>query len=158
NPINQGPGKITDLNRNGRIDAGDLLYPVSQGGWANGVSDDGDAYVDDIVGWNFVNNTNNPFDDNGHGTHVSGTIGALGNNGTGVAGVNWRVQLMPLKFLDATGSGDQLDAAAAIRYAADHGARVSNNSWGGGGSTPLYDAIDYARTKDFGGGAVGQVV
>ena len=85
-----------------------------------------------LVGWNFVNNTNNPFDDHGHGTHTAGTIGAMGNNGIGVVGVNWNVMIMPLKFLDSSGSGSDLAASQAIRYAADHGARVSNNSWGGG--------------------------
>src|SRR5262249_33643162 len=84
NPINQGPGKITDLNGNGYIDGGDLLFPTSKGGWANGISDDGDQYVDDIIGWDFANNDNNPLDDNNHGTHVAGILGATGNNGVGV--------------------------------------------------------------------------
>src|SRR5262249_51613619 len=87
---NQGAGKITDLDGDGRITAADILKPTSQGGWADGINEDGNtnstgtiSYTDDLVGWNFVSNTNNPFDDNGHGTHVSGTIGAMGNNGTG---------------------------------------------------------------------------
>ena len=80
---NQGAGKITDLNGNGCIDGGDLLKPTAQGGWADGVSDDGDRYVDDLIGWNFANNDNDPFDDYGHGTHVAGIIGAIGNNGIG---------------------------------------------------------------------------
>src|SRR6266540_2288765 len=95
----QGAGKITDLDGDHRITAADILKPVSQGGWADGISNDGDKYVDDLIGWNFVNNTNNPLDDHGHGTHVSGIIGAMGNNGVGVAGLNWNVQLMALKFL-----------------------------------------------------------
>ena len=150
-------GKITDVNGDGRIDAADILAPMRRtsaattpaGGWADGISEDGDtAHLDDLVGWNFVNNTNNPFDDHGHGTHTAGTIGAMGNNGVGVVGVNWTVQIMPLKFLDSTGSGSDLAAAAAIRYAADHGARVSNNSSGGGSGQPaISDAISYAATK-----------
>src|SRR5262245_14467078 len=106
NPINQGVGKITDLNHNGVIDAGDLLAPYNPdgtGGWADGTDGDGspnavkNGYVDDIVGWDFYHNDNNPFDGYGHGTHTAGTIGATGNNGTGVSGVNWDVSLMALK-------------------------------------------------------------
>jgi subtilisin family serine protease len=149
NAINQGPGKITDLNGNGRIDAGDILRPSASGGWANGVSDNGDGYVDDLIGWDFFNNDNNPMDDNNHGTHTTGTIAGIGNNAVGVAGVNWRAQIMVMKFLGAGGSGSDTGAAQCIRYAADHGARISNNSWGGGGfSSTLFNAIDYARTKN----------
>jgi hypothetical protein len=111
----------------------------------NGTDDDGNGYVDDWRGWDFVEDDNNPFDDNGHGTHVSGTIGALGNNGTGVAGVNWNVKIMPLKFLDWFGSGSLADAVSAVLYASSKGAHVTNNSWGGGGfSQALYDAIKQA--------------
>ncbi len=67
----------------------------------NGIDDDGNGFIDDIHGWDFANNDNNPIDDNGHGTHCSGTIGAVGNNGIGVAGVNWHVSIMGVKFLDA---------------------------------------------------------
>ena len=150
--INQGVGKITDVNGDSRIDAADILAPWKSdgtGGWADGISEDGDtAHLDDLVGWNFVNNTNNPFDDHGHGTHTAGTIGAMGNNGIGVVGVNWNVMIMPLKFLDSSGNGSDLGASQAIRYAADHGARVSNNSWGGGsGGATIYNAINYAYSK-----------
>jgi subtilisin family serine protease len=155
---NEGSGKITDINGDGVIDAADILSPMvknssgrdtGQGGWADGDSEDGDtAHPDDLVGWNFVNNTNNPFDDNGHGTHTAGTIGAIGNNGVGVVGVNWRVQIMPLKFLDSSGNGTDADAAAALVYAANHGARVSNNSYGGGGySQTMINALNYAAGK-----------
>ena len=63
----------------------------------NGIDDDHNGYIDDIQGWNFIANTSDPIDDNGHGTHVAGTIGAVGNNAIGVAGVNWQVRIMPLK-------------------------------------------------------------
>ncbi len=150
NPVNIGAGKITDLNGNGYIDAGDILKPAAQGGWANGVSDDGDGYVDDLVGWNFVNNTNNPFDDNGHGTHVSGTIGAVGNNGIGVTGINWKTQIAALKFLDSSGSGSTANAVAALNYATAHGIQVTNNSWGGGGfSSALNTAISNAQAHGY---------
>ncbi len=108
----------------------------------NGLDDDGNGYVDDIHGWDFVNNDADPSDDRGHGTHVSGIIGAAGNNGLGVAGVAWRVSLMPLKFLDEAGVGTTADAAAALEYATLKGAHISNNSWGGGGfSSVLREAI-----------------
>ena len=72
---------------------------------SNGVDDDGNGYIDDWRGWDFVNDDNNPFDDNGHGTRTAGTIGASGNNGLGISGVNWNVSLMALKFLCASGTG-----------------------------------------------------
>ena len=108
----------------------------------DGIDNDGNGYVDDVHGWDFVNNDNDPFDDNGHGTHVAGTIGASGNNGVGVAGVNWNVQIMPLKFIGANGQGTADDAVRAILYATRMGAVVSNNSWGGEDfSQALEDAI-----------------
>lgn len=114
----------------------------------NGVDDDGNGKIDDWKGWNFLDNTNNPFDDNMHGSHCAGTIGAEGNNGVGVVGVNWRVKLMPLKFLDSRGSGSTVGAIDAIIYAANLGVDVLSNSWGGGGfSTAMENAIKYANTK-----------
>lgn len=100
---------------------------------SNGVDDDGNGYIDDWQGWNFVANTNRPMDDNGHGTHVAGTIAATGNNAKGVTGVTWRASLVPLKFLDANGDGYLSDVIAAIDYATSIKAFASNNSWGGGG-------------------------
>src|SRR6478736_6542949 len=108
----------------------------------DGIDNDHNGYVDDWRGWDFINNDNNPTDDNGHGTHVAGTVGAVGNNGTGVIGVNWNVQLMPLKFIGADGTGDVAGAVAALRYATAMGVRVTNNSWGDTEySQALYDAI-----------------
>lgn len=113
----------------------------------NGIDDDGNGYVDDWRGWDFVNNDNDPFDDNSHGTHVAGTIGGVGNNSIGVVGVNWTVKMVGLKFLDAGGSGYTDDAVDAVQYAATKvsGVRLTSNSWGGGGySQALKDAIDAA--------------
>jgi subtilisin family serine protease len=109
----------------------------------NGQDDDGNGYVDDIRGWNFVDATNTPMDGQGHGTHTAGTMGAVGNNGIGVAGVNWHCQLMPLRFLDNTGNGIISDAADALHYVADFRRRgvnikITNNSWGGGGYSSTF--------------------
>jgi subtilisin family serine protease len=107
----------------------------------NGIDDDRNGFVDDVHGWDFANGDGDPFDDEGHGTHVAGTIGAVGNNGVGVTGVNWAVSIMALKFLGSDGSGSTSDAIAAINYATrmrrDFGVNVvaTNNSWGGGGSS-----------------------
>jgi subtilisin family serine protease len=84
------------------------------------------------VGYNFVSNNANPADDNGHGTHVSGIIGAVGDNRVGVTGVDWHVQLMPLKFLDSSGSGYTSNAVRAMNFAVNHGAKIVNASFGGG--------------------------
>jgi len=109
----------------------------------NGIDDDHNGYIDDVHGWNFITNTSDPLDDNGHGTHVSGTIGAVGNNGIGVAGVNWQVKIMVLKAFDASGSGDTFNAVSAILYANANGASVISNSWSGPDfSQALKDAID----------------
>jgi len=114
----------------------------------NNVDDDGNGYKDDYRGWNFIFDSNDPYDDNDHGTHCAGTIGAVGNNGKGVVGVNWNVKLMPLKFLGSDGSGSTADAAEAIIYGVDNGAKVLSNSWGGGdASQVLQDAIQYAQDR-----------
>ncbi len=96
----------------------------------NGRDDDGDGYVDDVFGINAIANNGNPSDDAGHGTHVAGIIGAIGNNGVGVAGIAWRVQIMALKFLRASGGGDTADAIECIDYAIAHGAHIINASFG----------------------------
>jgi subtilisin family serine protease len=98
-------------------------------GTAN-VDDDGNGYIDDIYGYDFINNDSDPIDDCFHGTHCAGTIGAVSNNNQGVTGVCWQVQLMALKFLGSSGSGNTDDAIEAIEYAVDNGAQVLSNSWG----------------------------
>jgi subtilisin family serine protease len=113
----------------------------------NGIDDDLNGYVDDVRGWDFYNDDNDPMDDHGHGSHVSGTIGGVGNNGIGVAGVCWTVKIMPLKFLSASGSGSTADAVDAVEYATMMGVNLTSNSWGGGGfSQALFDAINAANT------------
>jgi subtilisin family serine protease len=101
----------------------------------NGIDDDHNGYVDDVHGWNFVNNNNNVGDVYGHGTHVAGIIGATGNNGIGVTGIDWQVSLMALKFQDSSGIGYTSSMLAALSYATmmrrDHGINIvaTNNSW-----------------------------
>lgn len=97
----------------------------------NGVDDDGNGLIDDVHGWDFVNGDADPTDDNYHGTHCAGTIGAAGNNFTGVTGVAWSVRLMALKVLDADGGGTASSITEAIAYATEMGANVTSNSYGG---------------------------
>lgn len=160
----------------GVIDTGiDYNHPdLAANIWSNpgeiagdGIDNDANGYIDDVRGWDFANNDNDPFDDNGHGSHVAGTIGAQGNNGLGVVGVNWQVKLMPLKFLGANGSGDTANATAAVLYAAKfkfggvNVVRVTNNSWGGGGkSVTMQNAIESSGSvfvASAGNGATSQV-
>src|SRR5262249_5567645 len=132
----------------GRITAADILVAKDgeRGGWADGVDDDGDGQADDLAGWNFFGRSRFSRDDNGHGSHVGGIIGAEGNNAIGVAGVNWYTQLTRLKFRSAGGGGTIADALLALDYAVLHGARVSSNAWGGGGySQAFFDALVAAR-------------
>ena len=109
----------------------------------NGLDDDGNGYVDDVHGWDFADHDNLPMDSHGHGTHVAGIIGALGNNATGVTGVCWQVSIMPLRFITAAQYGTTADAIAAIEYADKMNADVVNLSWGGSHySQALKDAIE----------------
>jgi len=114
----------------------------------NGIDDDGNGIVDDVYGAKFISGvvTGDPWDDYFHGTHVAGTILGRGNNGVGVAGVAWIGKLMALKFLGANGSGYISDAVLAVDYARQKGAKVMNNSWGGGAfSQAMLDAIIATR-------------
>lgn len=134
----------------------------------NNIDDDGNGYVDDIVGWDFVSNDNKPYDlktdimtmltsggNPGHGTHCAGNVAARGDNGKGIAGVAPNAQIMILRFLSEKGSGTTADAVKAIKYAVDNGAKVLSNSWGSSGEDPndaagnqaLRDAVQYSMDK-----------
>ena len=146
---------VADLNGNAYIDAVDLLLDPR---WADGRDTDKNGFVDDLFGWNFRVAADEPYVRNdprdvlGHGTHVAGTIGAIGGNGRGVTGINWRSSLMALKFLDGSNQGLTSDAVLAVNYAtmmrAQYGenVRVLNASWGqsGGASPALRTAIEAA--------------
>lgn len=132
---------------------------------SNGVDDDGNGYVDDVIGWDFASNDNKPFDltatlidqlfsggNPGHGTHCAGNVAARSDNGKGIAGVAPNVQIMPLRFISEKGQGTTADAVKAIAYAVKMGAKVMSNSWGSEGDDPadkdtaaLKDAIQMAQ-------------
>ena len=111
-----------DLAANMWVNAGEIA--------GNGIDDDGNGYIDDVYGYDFFNNDADPMDDVGHGTHVSGTIAGVANNGIGITGVSWNARIMALKFLSYEGGLDS-GAVSAILYATDMGATIMNNSWGG---------------------------
>ncbi len=123
------------------LDTGiDWQHPdLAQNIWTNkkelngtaGADDDNNGYVDDIRGWDFVNNDNNPMDDNSHGTHVAGIIAARGDNGIGITGINWYAKIMCIKVMQSTGRGDAATIAKGVEYAAANGANIINLSLGG---------------------------
>ncbi|KYG65984.1 protease [Bdellovibrio bacteriovorus] len=131
----------------------------------NGIDDDNNGYIDDVIGWDFVSNDNKPYDlamepidilfkggNPGHGTHCAGNVAARGNNGKGIAGVAPDVKIMSLRFISEKGQGTTADAIKAIRYAVDNGAKIMSNSWGSEGeeagapeNQALRDTVQYAQ-------------
>ena len=113
----------------------------------NGKDDDGNGYIDDVYGWNFVNNNNNTLDVNGHGTHVSGTIAGV-KNSFGITGIAYDAKIMPVKVLGDDGYGEDSGVAQGIRYAVNNGANVINLSLGGDESnSDIESAVQYAASK-----------
>lgn len=117
----------------------------------NNIDDDKNGYIDDVYGINTILNNGDPLDDNGHGSHVAGTIGAHTNNALGVAGVAWNVKIVAAKFLNSSGSGSLANAIKSLAYVnalkkAGHKVIATNNSWGGTGySQALRDVIEESR-------------
>ena len=118
---------------------GDYTHPdLEPNTWINeaelngveGYDDDGNGYIDDIRGWDFINLDNAPLDDNMHGTHVAGIAGAVGNNGIGIAGAAWDVKLMHIKVFQSTGQGNATTIADGVEYASSNGATIINMSFG----------------------------
>ena len=136
------------------LDTGmDMDHPDLMGNlWSNSdeipgdnIDNDGNGYVDDVNGWDFVTADKDPNDSDGHGTHCAGTIGAVGNNASQVAGVCWKASIMPLRVGTEAGLADS-DIVEGIRYAARNGAKVLSNSYGGPGfSQTMFDAISTAN-------------
>ena len=127
---------LEDINSNGQVDPADF----------NGIDDDDNGYIDDIRGWDFVYSDSDPMDGHSHGTHVSGTIAGIGDNNIGVVGVTWNCKIMPVRIMDDGGytNGNQ---SLGIEYAAENGADVMNNSWGGYGISETEDlAVKYAES------------
>jgi len=149
--------------------ASNMWRNLSECNGVAGVDDDTNLFVDDCAGWNFVTcesfedfedrwdisftcsqvstESNDPMDENGHGTHVAGIIGAIGNNQTGVAGVMWRTHILPVRVFNQFGEGTDSDVVRGIDYAVKMGAKVINASWGAyGESLTLYNAISAANS------------
>jgi len=136
----------------GVIDTGiDYSHPdLAANMWMNpgeiagdGIDNDGNGYIDDVYGWNFADKNNDVMDGNGHGTHVAGIIGAVGNNSMGVTGVCWNVKLAAIKIMDSKGYATLSGIIEAIQYAKDMGIDITNNSWGVTIDSPLLkNAID----------------
>jgi thermitase len=139
-----------DLSANMWRNAGEIGPDVNGNDKAtNGLDDDADGYVDDVYGIDSVNHDSNPVDDRGHGTHCAGIVGASGNNGKGVTGVNWNVRLMALKFISQQGEGTTAGAVECFNYVVmmkqrGVNVRVTNNSYGGDDDFALKDAMDVA--------------
>ncbi|HEX8202786.1 MAG TPA: S8 family serine peptidase, partial [Isosphaeraceae bacterium] len=119
----------TDFNGNGYVDAGDLL---ADGRWANGDDADFNGWTDDLVGYDFFNSNNNPQDisSDSHGTKIAGIIGAMTNNGVGIAGVSWGARILPVKIAEQIDDFPEDPMLQGIYYAGDRGARVLNASFG----------------------------
>jgi thermitase len=114
----------------------------------NDKDDDDNGYVDDYYGADIIDGKGSAIDENGHGTHVAGIIGAAGNNAIGVSGLCWRTTIIAVKFLDARGRGGTADAVSAIQYAVRRGAKIVNCSFGSSSkSEALHDAVRYAKDK-----------
>jgi hypothetical protein len=142
---------VSNVNGNAYIDAGDLLTDTR---WENALDDDGNGKIDDLVGWDFHDNDNDPYADLAvadHGTHISQRLAAIGNDGVGMVGVMWQARLMHarINLNNGPGNHETENCAAGLDYAVAEGASISNNSWVDNPySQVMYDAIDRARLQN----------
>ncbi len=138
----------TGVDYNHRDLQGNLWINEAELNGVSGVDDDGNGYVDDVRGYDFIAPDADPLDDGGHGTHCAGVIAARGDNGLDIAGVCWQARIMPVKMLDEDGIGTSGEAVEAIYYAVDNGANVISCSWGDiEDSRALRDAVAYAHSE-----------
>lgn len=152
--LSSGKSKVVVAVIDTGVDYNHTVFTEADAIWTNtaelngtaGVDDDGNGFVDDIRGWNFVEDSNDPMDDNNHGTHVAGIVLGVTQDIRNTSPLDDSIlQIMPLKFLDGSGSGATTDAIKAIQYAVNNGAKVINNSWGGGSySAALHEALSAA--------------
>src|SRR5262249_7536128 len=135
----------SDLNGNGYIDGGDLLKDSR---WADGVDGDNNGKVDDLIGWDFQDNDNDPMPVTFvHGTGIAKAIGAIPNNGIGLAGIDWQISMMPVRIHQDPNNINFTNGAAGLDYAVAEGASISNNSYGSDSySQVMYDAINRAKS------------
>ncbi len=154
-PSGQGSKTVVAVIDTG-LDTEHGLFKDANAVWLNaaeknglpGIDDDGNGYIDDVNGWNYVANNGNVFDDDDHGTHVAGIVLGVGQDILAYPVRESKIKIMALKFLDANGSGSTANAISAIYYAVNMGAKVINNSWGGPSySRSLHDAYTYAHTN-----------
>ncbi len=154
-PYDQGTKPIVAIIDTG-LDTSHKLFRDSNAVWVNsaelagspGVDDDRNGYVDDVYGWNYVSNNANVYDDDSHGTHVAGIVLGVGQDILAYPVREAKIRIMPLKFLDAQGSGSTANAVSAMYYAVNMGAKVINNSWGGSSySRALHEAYTYAYQR-----------
>lgn len=138
-----------DINHAVFKQSGAVYQNMAEVNGISGVDDDGNGYVDDKNGWNFVNNSSTMYDDADHGTHVAGIVLGVGQDIFQTNVRESKIRIMPLKFLDGNGSGTTANAINAIYYAVANGAKVINNSWGGPSySRSLHDAYAYAYSNN----------
>ncbi len=155
-PIGGNGGSLTIVNNGEDIDGDGQLLVWNGHQWEfdpddiNGIDDDGNGYIDDFIGWDFVNDDNDPRPDqaDSHGTHVAGIIAAQGNNRTGITGVHWNAKLMVLKCFDGLGQGSISNIIKALEYSLDKEVKITNNSYGGPTcASSLYEAIGAANRQ-----------
>lgn len=132
------------------VDTGiDFFHPDLEGNLSvnkneiegNGIDDDENGFIDDFYGYDFINDDQDPFDDNGHGTHVAGIAGAIGNNGIGVTGIAWNIKMLPVKAFNSRGQGDTSVAIKAVEYAVSHNVKIINASWGSDSRSRILEQV-----------------